>query len=338
MIVLTGGGTGGHLNIVRCLLESATKKGIECIYIGSQSGQDRAWFEKETRFKEKYFLSSSGVVNQSKFGKVKALAHIFSLAFECKQIFKKHSVKAVFSVGGYSAAPASFGAIFSHLPLFIHEQNSKSGSLNLLLKPFAKDYFTAFSKTYCPYPVSEKFFKHTRKRENLQNILFLGGSQGAHFINTLALNLAPALNEKGIKIIHQCGKKDLELCQKTYANLGINADVFDFSENLELKMQEADLAVSRAGASTLFELCANALPSIFIPYPHAARNHQFFNAFFLKNKNLCEIFLEQNLRQEEFLKSIFRLNLSYISERLPKEVEQNGSDTLLELAFKKIKA
>lgn len=329
MIVLTGGGTGGHLAIVRALLESATKKGIECIYIGSENGQDKAWFENENKFKAKYFLSSSGVVNKAKFGKFSAFFHIIKLAFECKKIFKKYDIKAVFSVGGYSAAPASFGALFSKIPLFIHEQNSKSGSLNMLLKPFAKGFYSAFIKNPCPYPVSDKFFDNARIRKKLESIIFLGGSQGASFINELALNLAPVLNEKGIKIIHQCGKNDLEKCKKAYENLGISADIFDFDKNLCLKMAKADLAISRAGASTLFELCANALPCIFIPYPHATKNHQFFNALFLYNQNLCDLFMQNTLSNENVLKSIFRLNLEFISSKLSNVTQKNGADILL---------
>ncbi|EOH0272563.1 undecaprenyldiphospho-muramoylpentapeptide beta-N-acetylglucosaminyltransferase, partial [Campylobacter jejuni] len=280
-IALTGGGTGGHLAIVRCLLESAIKKNIECVYIGSQNGQDKAWFENEVRFKEKFFLSSKGVVNQSKFDKISSLLHTLKLSKDCREIFKKYHIQAVFSVGGYSAAPASFAALFSHLPLFIHEQNSKSGSLNMLLKPFATKFFSAFEKEISPYPVADKFFDNARIRKELKNIIFLGGSQGASFINELALNLAPKLQEQNIKIIHQCGKNDFEKCKKHYQSLNIQADIFDFSLNLEEKMKNADLAISRAGASTLFELCANTLPTIFIPYPYAAKNHQYFNAKFL---------------------------------------------------------
>lgn len=226
-IALTGGGTGGHLAIVRCLLESAIKKNIECVYIGSQNGQDKAWFENEVRFKEKFFLSSKGVVNQSKFDKISSLLHTLKLSKDCREIFKKYHIQAVFSVGGYSAAPASFAALFSHLPLFIHEQNSKSGSLNMLLKPFATKFFSAFEKEISPYPVADKFFDNARIRKELKNIIFLGGSQGASFINELALNLAPKLQEQNIKIIHQCGKNDFEKCKKHYQSLNIQADIFD---------------------------------------------------------------------------------------------------------------
>ncbi|TKX31697.1 undecaprenyldiphospho-muramoylpentapeptide beta-N-acetylglucosaminyltransferase [Campylobacter estrildidarum] len=336
MIVLTGGGTGGHLAIVRCLLESAQRKNVACIYIGSQNGQDMAWFEKETRFKDKFFLSSRGVVNQSKFNKINSFLHILKLSKECKQIFKNYKVKAVISVGGYSAAPASFGALFSNIPLFIHEQNSKSGSLNKLLKPFCKKFFSAFEEEITPYPVADKFFDHARIRKELKNIIFLGGSQGASFINELAINLAPRLKEKNINIIHQCGKNDLEKYKQIYKNLNIEADIFDFSPNLEQKMSIADLAISRAGASTLFELCANTLPAIFIPYPYAAKNHQYFNAKFLQEQDLCKIFTQNNTDIDEILQTILQINLEDISTRLQNISQKNGSDILLEKILKLI--
>ncbi len=336
-IALTGGGTGGHLAIVRNLLESAIKQNIECVYIGSQNGQDKAWFEDENRFKAKFFLSSRGVVNQNKFGKINSLIHTLKLTKKCKQIFKDYEIKAIFSVGGYSAAPASFAALFSHLPLFIHEQNSKSGSLNKLLKPFAKQFFSAFEKEFVPYPVANKFFDNARVRKELKNIIFLGGSQGAKFINELALKLAPKLDEKGIKITHQCGKNELDNYINAYEKLNIKADIFDFSPNLEEKMEMADLAISRAGASTLFELCANRLPTLFIPYPYAAKNHQYFNAKFLQDQNLCQIFTQNDdVDIEIFLQNLLKIDLENISLKLKEVAQKNGGDILLEKALELI--
>ncbi|MCW1359816.1 undecaprenyldiphospho-muramoylpentapeptide beta-N-acetylglucosaminyltransferase [Campylobacter sp. US33a] len=330
-IAITGGGTGGHLSIAKCILESAKKRNLECIYIGSQNGQDKAWFENEDKFEAKYFLSSSGVVNKKGFGKLKSFIHILKLSFECKKILRQHNIQAVFSVGGYSSAPAAFGAIFSRTPLFIHEQNSKKGSLNSLLKPFSKKFFSAFENTFCPYPVDEKFFNSARKRSELKSIIFLGGSQGANFINQLALKLACELNAKGISIIHQCGKNDYELCKKEYEKLNIQVDLFAFDNHLELKMQKADLAISRAGASTLFELCANTLPALFIPFAYAAKNHQYFNAKFLQDKALCQIFTQEQAKNENaVLKAILAMNLEDISSRLKDIVQKNGADFMLQ--------
>lgn len=333
-MVLTGGGTGGHLNIIKCLLESASRKGLECVYIGSENGQDRLWFDNEKGFREKFFLSSRGVMNQSGMGKFHALAHIFKLSKQCQQIFSAHGVKAVFSVGGYSGAPASFAALFSRLPLLIHEQNAKRGGLNSLLKPFARGFFSAFEKEFAPYPVRDGFFDLARRREGLGCIIFLGGSQGASFINDLALNLAPKLDQMGVKIIHQCGGKDLQKCQEAYEALGISAEVFDFCPHLEEKMHRADLAISRAGASTLFELCANALPCIFIPYPYAAKNHQFFNAKFLHDRALCQIFTQEQASAEDVFKAIASINLPHISQNLEGIAQKNAAEFLLQKALK----
>lgn len=337
-VAITGGGTGGHLNIAKCLLEAALGLNIECIYIGSESGQDKKWFEHEGRFLQKYFLPSSGVVDKKGFKKVKSLFSIFALSFKTRQILKEQHINAVFSVGGYSAAAASFGAIMARVPLFIHEQNSKSGSLNSALKPFAKGFYSAFDKEFTPYPINEKFFNTARIRQTFQTLIFLGGSQGASFINELALKLAPRLDEKGIKIIHQCGSNDLEKCQEFYAKAGIKADCFAFSEHLEKKMAEADVAISRAGASTLFELCANALPAVFIPYPFAAKNHQYFNAKFLLDKALCQIFTQEQLKNndEALFKALFTLNVEQISSELKGLAQKDGARILLEKALRKI--
>ena len=335
-IAITGGGTGGHLSVAKALLESASNLDLECVYIGSQRGQDRAWFENEPKLSAKYFLKSSGVVNQKGLSKLKSLLNILKLSLKARKILKKEQVSAVFSVGGFSAAPAAFASFLYFKPLFIHEQNSKKGSLNALLKPFCKGFFSSFEELFTPYPVNESFFKNQRLRKELKTIIFLGGSQGASFINDLALNLAPLLNEKGIKIIHQCGEKEFKKCKQNYSNLGIEADVFAFSKDIAKKMAQADLAVARAGASTLFELCANALPAIFIPYPYAAKNHQFFNAKFLKDKNLCEI-LNQNEVKEKILNAIFSINLSEISKNLQKIIAPNGADFLIKNALSKMK-
>lgn len=339
-IAITGGGTGGHLNIAKCLLEAALKLNLECIYIGSESGQDKKWFENEGRFKQKYFLASSGVVDKKGFAKIKSLFSILALSFKARQILKKEEVKAVFSVGGYSAAAASFGAILSQKALFIHEQNSKSGSLNSVLKPFAKGFYSAFNKEFTPYPVNDKFFNEARIRTKFQTLIFLGGSQGANFINELALKLAPKLAQKGINIIHQCGEKDLQKCLEFYDKSGIKADCFAFSDSLEQKMKKADIALSRSGASTLFELCANALPAVFIPYPYAAKNHQYFNAKFLLDKALCQIFTQNELKngEEQLLHSLFALNVEQISSKLQNLVQKDGAKILLEKALSKIKA
>lgn len=287
-ILITGGGTGGHLAIARALKEAALRHGCAVVYVGSRSGQDRAWFEHDEGFRSCYFLSTTGVVNKRGLSKLGALWAALKAFFEVMGIMRREKVDAVISVGGYSAAPASFGAKVLGVPLYIHEQNAVAGRLNTLLRPYAKAYFCSYDERspLRDYPVAKRFFETARVRQQIETVIFLGGSQGARFINDLALELTPILHSRGIHIIHQCGENDYERVAKEYAKLGIEAELYGFSDALHVLMARADLAIARAGASTLWELCANGLCAFFIPYPHAAGDHQYYNAEFLRTKGL----------------------------------------------------
>lgn len=331
-VAITGGGTGGHLKIADIFIDEFKKRDFEVVYIGSTSGQDKAWFEDDERLKEAIFLSTSGVVNKSGFSKLFSLLNMFKKALFCLRILYKYNIKTVVSVGGFSAAPASFAAILKRdCKFFIHEQNSVLGTLNKKTMKFATAIYSSFY-SFSPikdYPVKEEFFQKARVRKELKTIAFFGGSQGASAINDFALNLAPKLDEMGIKIIHQTGKNDFERVQKEYEKLGIDVDCFDFSKDIVEKMNQADFCVSRAGASTLFELCANNLPAFFIPFKYAAGNHQYFNAKALLEKNLCFLQNENELDVEYFFECL-NCNLEDISTRLKGSIEPNGASKIVD--------
>lgn len=337
MIAITGGGTGGHLVIARAIKDELNKRGIKPIYIGSIAGQDKAWFENDTGFEQTYFLESQGVVNKKGLKKLLSLFTILRSAFTCKTIFKRHDIQKVFSVGGYSAAPASFGALLSHMPLYIHEQNAIQGKLNTLLKPFAKAFFSSYDThaIMTSYPVSEAFFDVQRERTELRTIIFLGGSQGAAFINGLALKLAKLLHQEGIAIIHQTGIKEFESIQKFYQEEKIPADVFDFSKEIPAKLALADFAISRSGASTLWELCAARVPSLFIPFPYAAANHQYFNAKALETKGLALILPQSDIEPNELLANIKRVNLAKVSKELATTIHKDGAKEIVDFMLQK---
>ena len=332
MIAITGGGTGGHLSIARALKEEFNKKGIKPVFIGSINGQDKLWFENEKGFSKKYFFNTKGVVNQNKTGKIISLLKIILYALKCFFIFKRHGIKKVVSVGGYSAAAASFGAVMFKKELFIHEQNAKTGSLNAKLKPYAKAFFSSYdyNSPIKDYPVREEFFKTRRVRESLDTIIFLGGSQGARFINNLAKFIAKPLKDKGINIIHQCGKKEYKELKKFYEKQDLDIELYDFIDDMPQILNRADLAISRSGASTLWELCANALPAVFIPYPYAAGDHQYFNAKFLEDKNLTKIYREKEADQNTLLEYIDSIKLNKISKNLTKIIDKNGAKKIVE--------
>ncbi|CAD7287071.1 UDP-N-acetylglucosamine--N-acetylmuramyl-(pentapeptide) pyrophosphoryl-undecaprenol N-acetylglucosamine transferase [Campylobacter suis] len=334
MVVITGGGTGGHLAIARSFCKQLNELNRSCIFIGSTSGQDKMWFENDENFAARYFLQSSGVVNKQGLAKIFSLFNIIKSALKCREIFRQNGVKAVISVGGYSAAPAALAALFCKIPLFIHEQNAKIGRLNELLRPFAKGFYSSYEKPFWAYPVGNKFFDRQKERVELKTILFLGGSQGAKAINELAIKLATTLKEKQIKIIHQCGKNSLENLRLEYKNIGFKEselELFDFSSEIEKKMYDADLCISRAGASSLWELSANALPCIFVPYPHAAGNHQFHNAKFLLDRNLCQISLQKDGEADvdEILKLIQNYEINRVSKGLMQVLSKDKTSDII---------
>ena len=200
MIAITGGGTGGHLAVAAAVADALNDIGIPAIFIGSSHGQDRQWFEGDSRFSHAYFLPTRGVMNKGLFGKVFSLATIGAQSIRILRYFRRHRIKGVLSVGGYAAAPAAFAAILSRTPLCIHEQNAVTGSLNRLLTPFAKALFSSFhTPTPCPdYPIRPAFFQSARKRETVGHVIFLGGSQGATAINDLAIALVDDGNPRPV--------------------------------------------------------------------------------------------------------------------------------------------
>lgn len=332
-VVITGGGTGGHLKVAKAFVKEFKARGIKPIFIGSTTGQDKSWFEHDQDLKKAIFLETSGVVNKGFWGKIKSLFKIYQAMRHCQDLYDKIDVKVVVSVGGYSAAPATFASIFkADCKLYIHEQNSVIGNLNKLTSRFAAELFSSYSKDskVKDYPVDTVFFDEARIRETIKTIIFLGGSQGAVFINEFALKVAPKLNQMGIKIIHQTGKHDYLRVSKKYTELGIDADVFDFDKNIVHKMSKADFAVSRSGASTLWELSANALPALFIPYPYAAKDHQYHNAKFLLEKNLCFIKRENELNGVYFFKCL-REDIHAMSKGLVNSILLDGAKNMVDI-------
>jgi UDP-N-acetylglucosamine--N-acetylmuramyl-(pentapeptide) pyrophosphoryl-undecaprenol N-acetylglucosamine transferase len=328
--LITGGGTGGHLSIASSLLKALKESGHSAVYIGSTSGQDQKWFADEGDFDEKYFFKTTGVVNQKGLGKLNALFKIFKAFLSSKEVITTQKIDAVISVGGFSAAAASFAAVVLKVPFFIHEQNAVTGRLNALLESRATAFFSSYNENspVRGYPVNSALFGSAHIRKKVNTVIFLGGSQGAQFINDLALTLAPQLHQRGIKMIHQAGERDVGRLEQAYQQLNIDVELYGFTKELPALLAKSDLAISRAGASTLWELCANALPAFYIPYPYAAGDHQFYNAQFLVDKELawCE-------RQSDDLhlkiEAILDQDMQEISEGLQRLGGHNASKEII---------
>jgi UDP-N-acetylglucosamine--N-acetylmuramyl-(pentapeptide) pyrophosphoryl-undecaprenol N-acetylglucosamine transferase len=333
MIAITGGGTGGHLAIVRALKESLLEHDEGVIFIGSEQGQDRMWFENDHGFVTTHFLNTRGVMNQSFFGKIISLIKIIFAIFRSIKIFKYHNIDKVISVGGFSAAPAAIAAVLTKRKLFIHEQNAATGRLNGLLRPYAKRFYSSYDDeaSIKDYPVQSIFFENARIREHIKTVVFLGGSQGAKAINSLALELTPWLVKEGYNVIHQCGEYDYGRVKTTYFDLGVDdkVELYAFTKKMPELLARSDFAISRAGASTLWELCASAIPTLFIPYPYAASDHQAANARFLVDKKAGYMLREGDLNINK-IQTMIQGDNHKVSKNLKKLIANHGAKKIVE--------
>jgi len=331
LILITGGGTGGHLRIAQLVKEELNLRGMSPCYIGSTYGQDQKWFADDSGWSDTLFLQSAGVVNKGLVGKIIQLGKILFFTLTLRKHFKQHGIRAVFSVGGYSAAPAVFAAILFRIPLFIHEQNAKSGLLNRLTKPFAKGFFSSFDpESPCPdYPVGKVFFESRRLRTEVKTVLFMGGSLGAKAINDLAMHSAKRLLFEGKTIIHLCGERDYERVSSFYRDQSLNVTCMAFCSDMGALLSQADFAVARSGASSLFEIYANALPTLFIPYPHAASDHQFYNAQSLVERGMAYCVRENELSDERFLQLLDEDHRN-MSQKLLETFSPSGTSCIVE--------
>lgn len=332
-IVMTGGGTGGHLVIIKAVKEQI--KSDTLVYIGSSIGQDKSWFGNDEQFMQKHFMQTRGVVNQGLFGKIKSLWLLAKATTGAYKILKEVNAKVVFCVGGFSAAPTSIAAIIARVPLVIHEQNAAVGSLNKILRKYSSAFISSYDENspIKSYPIKNEFFELSRARAGgVKTIFFAGGSQGAKAINSLALELAPWLREQNIDIIHQAGEKNIEFVQKEYEKQNIKATVFGFTNDMAGVMSGADFAIARSGASTLWELSANGLPALYIPYPYAASDHQYYNAQFLVKQDIAWIMREDEMDINAIKNIILdKKEIKTRSQKLLKSIASDGSKKIASL-------
>ena len=212
----------------------------------------------------------------------------------------------VIGVGGYSSGPVVLVAALRRIPTLLLEQNALPGFTNRRLAPFVSAAAVTFESTLSYFgrrgfvtgnPVRPEFFEHApaAPRDGPPRILIFGGSQGAHAINMAMVEAAPRLaaHAGGLAVTHQTGERDVELVRAGYRRAGLEARVEPFLFAMDREMKAADIVICRAGATTLAELTAAAKPSVLVPLPTAADDHQRKNADVLAAAGAAEL-LEQS--------------------------------------------
>ncbi len=265
------------------------------------------------------------------------------LTFKSYIFLKREKIQTVFSTGGYMSLPLFIASRLLKLKIYLIEPNQVLGRANKFFLKYCKKIFCYSydiknfpidykNKIIKIYPLVKKqiyeikpFFSQQKKI----TLLIVGGSQGAKiFDENLKYSIAEISKKNKIKIIHQTNKKNIDSLSEFYSKIGVENQIFSFKKNFSTLLQQVDLCITRAGASTMAELSVANIPFIAVPLPSAKDNHQFENAIFYKNKDCCWIIDQKNFESKiyQFLKEIIenKINLSKKKENLKKLNYQNN--------------
>ncbi|MEM7828743.1 MAG: undecaprenyldiphospho-muramoylpentapeptide beta-N-acetylglucosaminyltransferase, partial [Candidatus Aenigmatarchaeota archaeon] len=307
-LLICGGGTGGHLFPAISIAEEFIRMRIDgdVTFLGSEKGIEARILPKEGwKFIK---ISTHAFEGKGILEKSKSAIILMKGISQCIRIIKKLNADVVLGVGGYVSVPGVIAGWMVRKKTAIHEQNSIPGIANRFLGKIVDRIFITFpeSRSFFPeykvlltgLPVRRRFIEATvdSAKENDRFTLFVfGGSQGSHRINEKMVEALDFLGDikQEIRIIHQTGEKDRSFVEECYRKKGFDADVRSFIYDMADVLKSADLIICRSGASSIAEICLSGKPSILIPYPYAAHNHQELNALYMV-KNGASLMIRDN--------------------------------------------
>ncbi|SUP39876.1 undecaprenyldiphospho-muramoylpentapeptide beta-N-acetylglucosaminyltransferase [Veillonella criceti] len=327
-IIISGGGTGGHIYpAITIYKEIAAMTDAEFLYIGTEKGLEATLVPKEgIPFKT---LPVEGLNRNLSVRALVTLGKTLGSLVKANRIISEFKPDIVIGTGGYVCGPILLAAALRHVPTLIQEQNTIGGITNKILSRFVdvvavgfeeaqKAFVKAKRIVYTGNPVRPEVLVDTREEGrsffNLQNdefaVLIAGGSRGARSINTAMIEVHKHFKDKkGIKLIHVTGTGEYE---RVLDALGIKdgqaysetSVILPYLHEMPKALAAADLAVFRAGAVGLAELTVRGIPSILIPYPYAAEDHQTYNARALVSAGAARMIVDKMLQGNDLIGEI----------------------------------
>ncbi len=317
-MILSAGGTGGHLFPAQAVADELQKE-CELLFVAGGLKSCRYFKQELYPYKE---------VNAATF----SFSHPASVmrggwkvcqgAVQSLRILDEFSPDLVVGFGSFLTLPLLMAARLRRIPIILHEQNALPGKVNRLFSSYAKT-------TAITFPESEHYLKGKQQRvafplrvkqggcpweyfdleKGKRTILIFGGSQGARRLNEVVLENSDLL--QGAQVIHCLGKHgSVEEAKKIYQSHGIKHSVSNFEHRFDLALEAADLAICRAGASTIAELIEAEVPGILIPFPFASENHQENNArFFVETVGGGQMVIEKDLDRKTLNQSLSSMKL-----------------------------
>ncbi|HEY3862448.1 MAG TPA: undecaprenyldiphospho-muramoylpentapeptide beta-N-acetylglucosaminyltransferase [Verrucomicrobiae bacterium] len=322
--VIACGGTGGHLFPGQAVGEEMRRRGCEVTLMVSSKEVDQQAIASISDMK----IVTLPAVGMTRGGWMRFWAGFWKSYRLARRLFAEHRPDVVLAMGGFVSAPPALAGCRVGAKTFLHESNSIPGRANRWLARWVDGAFVYFPSATqrlrakrveaAGMPVRPQFLRPLAAAEakislglnpNTPLLLIMGGSQGASRVNDLVMAAAPLLRQSApdLRFMHLTGARDLEKVRAGYTALGIPALTRAFFDDMGTALAAAEIAVSRAGASSLAELAARQLPAVLIPYPTAADNHQHFNALAFAQNGAARLVAQDTATPESLAREILNL-------------------------------
>ena len=310
-VLIMAGGTGGHVMPGLAVAEALRARGATLSWLGTAAG-----VEAELVARAGIDIDFIRIKGLRKSGAARAAAMPFMLAWALAQaaaVMRRRRPHAALGMGGFAAAPGGLVAALLRRPLVIHEQNRVAGLTNRLLAKVAQRRLSGFPDArglpgaeWVGNPVRRAIVDlpppQTRLagRRGALRVLVVGGSRGAEAFNRHLPNLLARLQPRP-QIRHQCGANNADAVAARYRDAGIRAQVHAFIDDMASAYAWCDLAICRAGALTVAEVCAAGAAALLVPYPHAVSDHQTANAAWLESQGAARLVAQDDLVRGDWL-------------------------------------
>lgn len=318
LFVMAGGGTGGHVMPLLAVAQELRAMGQSCLFIGTREGIEsrlapQAGFPLE-------WIPAAGFQRAGLRGKARAAARLPLALLRCLRLMRGLRPAALFSLGGYVAAAPVAAAVLRRVPVVLMEPNAAPGLVNRLAAPLAAATLLGFEESLARFPpgravvtgvpVREEFFRiRWQPPQGLLRVLVTGGSRGARSLNCAVIDSLPHFRASRLRVslTLQAGAAWAEEAGRALAGSGVEARVVAFLDDMAAAYSQAHLVVSRAGAGAVAELAAAGMPSILVPFPFAADDHQLRNAQAMQRAGAAVVLEEGALSGKRLFEAVARL-------------------------------
>jgi UDP-N-acetylglucosamine--N-acetylmuramyl-(pentapeptide) pyrophosphoryl-undecaprenol N-acetylglucosamine transferase len=346
--IIACGGTGGHLFPGIAVAEVLRQRGHEVLLFVSEKEIDSLALSTRSqfRFEKLPTVGFPSLVSPRIFGFLRRFTESLSL---CRSIYNKFKPQVVLGMGGFTSTAPILAGRMRGIPTLIHESNAIPGKANRIAAKMVgavllgfKEAAQFFPKTRTEItgtPIRSELKRVDRQlarqklglRADLATMLVMGGSQGASGINRAMIKALPVLRNAALQVIHLSGARDERLVADNYRREQIPAYVAAFHHHMEEVYSAADFAVARSGAASLAELAFFGLPTILIPFPYAADDHQTRNAEIFSHAGAAFVVKESEVTPESLSQTIFSMigdpaQLRRMSERSLELAPRDAAD------------